>query len=331
MYVYCENPHKVPLSFDITRDVYMKDAEIPAELSGKQVLASVSGSIGPRDMKTFTMPWSWDTETDEKDTALGNKAMGEDLLYTLKIMFIIEDNNTYEIGGGGSGDGIKLPASGTSSAKLRHRAYVKGYPDSSFRPDGSMTRAEVAAIFARILADYNEDALTSRNTSFPDVPEKSWFTPYVSRMESMKLINGYPDGSFQPDGTISRAEFAAICVRFYEKRTTNIKPVDIDFTDLANEHWSYKTIRKAVANSYVKGYPDGSFRPDQDITRAEVVTVVNRMLERSADKDYVDKHIRKLGQFTDVKNNEYWAYYDIYEAAHEHITTCNENGEKWGE
>ncbi len=229
-------------------------------------------------------------------------------------------------GGGGSGGSIK-PSTGTT--KLLRRAYVIGRPNNLFESDAPITRAETATIFARIFADYNEDNLISTETKFKDVADTEWFAKYISRCEDENIIFGY-EGYFRPSENIARAEFAAICVRFFEKRSgSTISPEDISFTDFGSSHWAYDTIKKAYANGYISGYPDGTFRADNTITRAEAVTIVNRMLERIPDKEYIDNNLDKLIDFVDVRDNTYWAYYEIFEAANTHYIRFVNDFAKW--
>ncbi len=230
-------------------------------------------------------------------------------------------------GGGGTGGGSIRPGTGTT--KLLRRAYVIGRPNNLFEPESPITRAEVATIFARLFADYNEDNLVSTDTSFKDVSETEWFAKYISRCEDENIIFGY-EGYFRPSDNITRAEFAAICVRFFENRSeSTISPKDIAFTDFDNSHWAYDTIKKAYANGYVAGYPDGTLRADNTITRAEAVTIVNRMLERIPDKEYIDNNLHKLIDFVDVRDNKYWAYYEIFEAANTHYIRFVNDFAKW--
>lgn len=319
-YLYCENEYDIPLKFDITRTESMAEAEtVPSELDDYQIIEKLSGSIKGKSLENLEINWFWDSESDEKDTEFGDKAVSQDMTYTIHVMLIIEDNNTYRA------------LAGDSSAKLLHRAYVKGYPDKTFGPDRNILRSETAAIFARIRADYDESKLTDLNSKFIDVPSDRWYTHLITSLEDEGIIKGYDDGTFRPDNSILRCEFAAVVVRFFEDRAGKITPVDIDFKDVDENHWSYEYIRKAVAQGFVVGYPDGTFKPDAYITRAEVVTIVNRLLQRKADEDYVDKNQNKLIQFTDLVNKKYyWAYYDIYEAANNHYaTTTAKKEERW--
>ena len=229
--------------------------------------------------------------------------------------------------GTGTGGGSGMPSVGTT--KMLRRAYVVGRPNNYFEPEAPITRAETATIFARIFADYNENSLVSTKTQFNDVKDSDWFAKYISRLEDESIIFGY-NGSFRPNDDITRAEFAVICVRFFEKRSgETIKPLDIAFTDFESSHWAYETIKKAYANGYVTGYPDGTLRADNTITRAEAVTIVNRMLERIPDREYIDNNLHKLIDFIDVRDNKYWAYYEIFEAANTHYIRFVNDFAKW--
>ncbi len=326
LYFYIDNPNEIPLQFDITRTAEMKDtAVIPKDLQGKQMLTSCSGILGGRSIKNIEIPWQWVSESDIKDTEFGNRAVTEDLTYTVKMLLVIEDNNSYSTAGREPGYGI----AGESEVRFLHRAYIKGYPGGNFRPDDNISRAEISAILSRILANYNEDNLTDTATDFVDVKPKDWYAKYIARLEDSNIINGYDDGLFRPENPITRAEFATVCVRFFERRTAAIKASDSSFSDIAGEHWAKDYIDKAAKQGFITGYPDGTFKPDNYITRAEAVTVVNRMLSRYPDKNYIDENRDELIIFADVTDREYWAYYEIYESASEHHTRLNKQTESW--
>lgn len=307
LYLYCDNEIGVPLDFKVTRKQGMTDVDqVPESIAGKEILDMVSGTVDKYSSDVFEIKWHWATESDEKDTEVGNKAAAADSYYTFRLMIVIEDNNSYTWG------------DGEGTARMLHRAYVKGYPQGDFRPEGNMTRAETAAIFARILANYDETKLKTEENGFNDVPFGQWYTKYVARVEYSQVVNGYPDGSYRPDGFITRAEFAAVCVRYFESRTETLQKAELSFTDFDSSHWSYEIVQKAVHQGFVNGYPDGTFKPDDYITRAEVVTVVNRMLDRSADVEFINNNFSELTHFTDLNDKNYWAFYEIYEAANNH-------------
>lgn len=261
------------------------------------------------------------------DTSVGNKYQNKSLQSDFTWWYMAESTGG---GGGTGGGGYGNPTKPTpENPKMLRRAYVIGRPNDYFRPEAPITRAETATIFARIFADYNEDNLISTDTKFKDVADTEWFAKYISRCEDENIIFGY-NGHFRPSDNITRAEFAATCVRFFEKRSkSTIEPADISFTDFENSHWAYEVIKKAYANGYVSGYPDGTLRADNTITRAEAVTIVNRMLERIPDKEYIDNNLDKLIDFIDVRDNTYWAYYDIFEAANTHYIRFINDFAKW--
>ncbi len=156
-----------------------------------------------------------------------------------------------------------------------HLAYIVGYPDGNVRPQNLVTREEVATMFFRLLTEDVKKALLSKASDFSDVSGDRWSSEAIATLAAGDFIHGYDDGSFRPSETITRAEFAAIACRLdasVEKPTHN-------FTDL-EDHWAESYIATAVAKGWITGYEDGTFRPDQPITRAEAATIINRMLNR---------------------------------------------------
>lgn len=210
-----------------------------------------------------------------------------------------------------------------------HRAYIVGYENGEFRPEGNMTRAEAAAIFARNIAERKSEDISNSKSAFTDVSAKEWYNSYISYLEKYDIIKGYSDGTFKPDEQITRAEFVTMCTRFYtmfgDVKTSNKN----SFTDTKNNHWAYGFINNAVAMEWIKGYADGTFRPDENITRAEVVTIVNRVTDRSADMEYINKNMSAVNKFTDLKDKAYWAFYEIIEASNTHMAVICADGEDW--
>lgn len=203
-----------------------------------------------------------------------------------------------------------------------HMAYLQGYPDGSFAPGGSMTRAEVAVMFYRLLRNQNV-AIT---TSFRDVPESAWYAQAVNTLASLGILQGVGDGAeFQPGRAITRAEFTAVAMRFATTRVPGAR----SFSDVDRDYWAYDDIMAASGFGWISGFPDGTFRPRDTITRAEVTTIVNHMLGRSADRAYVDAHADGLVSFTDV-GRSYWGYYDIMEATNGHDYEKIADREIWG-
>lgn len=211
----------------------------------------------------------------------------------------------------------------------KHKAYIMGYPDGSFRPDGDMSRAEAAAIFARLIADKKNESVKG-TPSFKDTPNNEWYSAFVGYLEKYNIISGYEDGTFRPDESITRAEFVTIAVRYYSL-FNEVKSVSntTKYNDLSNNYWAIKNISYATSEKWLNGYSDGSFRPDIVVTRAEVVTIINRATGRNADTEFINKNLTVLNRFTDVKNNSHWAAYDIFEASNDHTGITNGSNEIW--
>lgn len=212
-----------------------------------------------------------------------------------------------------------------------HGAYVVGYTDGTFGPDRDMTRSEAATIFARLLAQRNGERITApTKTTFPDVPTNAWYAGYVSYLARYGIAVGYTDGLFHGDEPITRAEFTAMAVRFFDTYG-NGDPAIMEeysgFWDVSPGHWAAGYIADAARYGWVVGYGDGTFHADDEVTRAEVVTIVNRLLGREADQEYIADHPRGLVLFPDVSKS-YWAYYDILEAANGH-TASMQDAETW--
>ena len=208
--------------------------------------------------------------------------------------------------------------------KVDHMAFLEGYEDGTFRPDRSMTRAEVTAMFARLLTEQMEVGIHYGST-FTDVPADAWYADYIGYMEQFGVINGYPDGTFRPDAPITRAEFAAIACRF-EVLTQGYET----FKDVPADHWAAAYISYAASRGWVEGYEDGTFRPSNNITRAEVAAVTCRMLELSADQDYVRVWYSNLPRtYKDVTEGTHWAFWYVMEASNGHDYTRYAYGEDW--
>ncbi|MBP3966683.1 InlB B-repeat-containing protein [Paenibacillus lignilyticus] len=207
--------------------------------------------------------------------------------------------------------------------KVNHFAYMKGYPDKTFGPQKNMTRAEVTVMFARLLVE-KMDVDKTYSSQFKDIDPAKWYASAIGYMEQYGIIKGYSDGTFKPDAPITRAEFAAIASRFDEL----IIGEPVIFTDVTDSYWARDYISFAAAKGWIKGYPDGTFKPGNYITRAEVVSLVNRMLERYSDRSYVDSNRVKINQYVDL-TSKHWAYYDIVEATNSHHYDKAVDSETW--
>lgn len=202
----------------------------------------------------------------------------------------------------------------------QHNAYLSGYPDSTFGPDRNMTRAEVAQMFYALLLDKDVTIMAS----FSDVPADAWYAKAVNTLASLGMLGGYPDGTFRPDAPITRAEFAAIALAFaYDPVNASCS-----YTDVNTAAWYYTYVAQATTYGWIGGYPDGTFRPNNSITRAEVCVIVNNMLGREADQNYIDRSSAALADFVDLSGS-HWAYYTIMEATNSHDYTSTSAGEAW--
>lgn len=198
--------------------------------------------------------------------------------------------------------------------KTDHFAYVIGYPDGTVHPNGQITRAEVATIFFRLLKDEVRDGAFTTSNSYSDVAYGKWYNNPISTMSALSIITGYPDGTFKPNKPITRAEFAAIAARFDETQSGK----SATFSDVIG-HWAAKEIGIAYYNDWIKGYPDGTFKPDQNITRAEAMTMINRVLERKPESPA--DLLTNMNKWTDNMDTSKWYYLDIQEATNSHAYT----------
>lgn len=230
---------------------------------------------------------------------------------------------------GGSGGGHHNSGSGGTQGKpdetppttlndSDHYAYIVGYEDGTIRPNGHITRAEAATVFFRLLTDEARDANLTDRSPYPDVSAGDWYNKAIATLSRMGILSGYEDGSFRPNATVTRAEFAAMAARF----DTEAKPVDTPFTDL-NGCWAADEIAKAYGKGWVNGYGDNTFRPNGPITRAEAVTLINRVLRRlpETDKDLLPD------ERTWPDNPEtFWGYLALQEASNSHLYDRKSDG-----
>ena len=207
-----------------------------------------------------------------------------------------------------------------------HFAYIVGYGNGEVRPQNSITRAEVAAIFFRLLEDDVRDANYTRQNKFTDVSNDAWYCSAVSTLSAMGIISGYPDATFRPNASITRAEFAAIATRF----DVNGDKTPASFNDIA-DHWAKDEIAVAANNGWVNGYEDGSFRPQNKITRAETMSLVNRVLNRKPET--AEDLLENMAKWTDNADTNAWYYLAVQEATNSHYYEYKENSqyEKWTE
>ena len=200
-----------------------------------------------------------------------------------------------------------------------HIQYLFGYPDGTFGPENNMTRAEVAQMFYNLLLDQDVEI----TKTFDDVPANAWYAKAVNTLASLDIISGVGDNKFEPERSITRAEFTAMAMKFAVggEEGENI------FSDVDEDDWFYDAVVNSIQYGWIHGYGDGTFRPQNPITRAEVTAIVNNMLGRAADEDFVDEHAEELTPFSDIE--KHWAYYHIVEATNDHDYTKPSSGENW--
>jgi len=260
--------------------------------------------------------------------------------YGPEAEYIYSIKTTSSSGGGGGSSGGGGGGGSTTIDKTRkytvdifgnehptHVGYIYGYPDGSVRPNGNITREEIAAILYRITNHEYEKPFPITGDVFPDVETSRWSVKEIEYMADKDVIYGYPDGEFKPERHLSRAEFAALIFRF-----TGIEEADIEnvFADLDETHWAYDEILALCNTGLVQGYEDGSFRPENYITRAEVMTVINKLLGRKPLDSYVKS--LKFNPYNDLYEDD-WYYVIVLEATITHNYWLDKSGYeyKWEE
>jgi|GEM_PF-1463014 len=244
--------------------------------------------------------------------------------FTYKANDGIDDSNTATVtinvrrpsgGGGGGGGGttteeivVEPEATLVPLNTEDHFAYMAGYPDNTLRPEGKVTREEVAAVFFRLLDDTYRATVKTDVNNFSDVATDRWSNTQISTLAAVGIITGYPDGTFRPGNTITRAELATIASKFDE-----LSPFEANnFSDIAG-HWANQYINSASQKGWVSGYEDGTFKPEQAITRAEFMTLVNNVLGRKVLEENI---LPEAKQFPDLSSDAWY-----YEAAQEAINS----------
>ena len=201
-----------------------------------------------------------------------------------------------------------------------HLAYLAGYPGGTFGPDQNMTRAEAAQMFYNLLLEKDVEI----TVEFEDVPADAWYAKPVNTLASLGILSGVGNGRFDPERSITRAEFTVIAMKF---ANTSGGGVNI-FSDVNEDDWFYSAVVDSTQYGWINGYPDGTFRPEATISRAEVTVIVNHMLGRAADRPYVIAHEEELNTFGDV-NRGHWGYFHIAEATNAHEYHTEDGTESW--
>ena len=330
-YTVTYTPTTKTFVWNINKDVY---AGTEVTLSYKLKLTTPKTAAGTHGVKDLNGDGKVDDTGADVDTT---KA-----LYTNKSAALYKDDKTklaefpkpsvsYTVSSSNSGShsGSSRPSLNTKD----HYGYIIGYPVDYYtgqpttdqtkkpvRPEGKITRAEVATIYFRMLTDESRTKFWSQNSGYSDVKAGDWFNNAVSTLSNAGIIAGYEDGSFRPNGYITRAEFATIAARFFDV-TYNGKDL---FPDISG-HWAKDYINQAANKGFVNGYEDGTFKPDRNITRAEAVTLVNRTLDRHPDKNHFTKDMLV---WPDNMDQTKWYYADMQEATNSHTYQMKENSDK---
>lgn len=258
--------------------------------------------VGPK-----TDPVDLDVTIDV-DPAMGNAF--QEAAAHITFVFSVEDN--------------ELPPPPLECEK--HDAYICGYPDGTVKPERQITRAEVATIFYRLLQDEARENVWSRTNSYSDVASSAWYNSAVSTLTNAGILAGYEDGTFRPNAPITRAEFATIAARFYHAPEVTGDA----FPDISGS-WARVYINRAAALGLVRGYPDGTFRPNTEITRAEVMEIINNVLFRTPDKEHFLPDMVTWPDNPDTPGN--WSYEAVQEATnnHNYERVNNTSTETWTE
>lgn len=335
----------------MTPDYYTGEAKVIASKSLKDVPflfkpEAMANAVVPYGKLRFTEAGIYTYTVQEIPG--GTSRMSYDTTeYTLKINVVLDaDSNTYQVeswqftaGNWESPAALNIVntyrtyhPSTPSKPTLNtgdHYAYVMGYPDGTVRPNGSITRAEVSTILFRLLSDKTRDEYFTTESSFTDVKAGAWYNNSIATLEKAGVIvDTAKGGAFRPNEAITRAELAAMLAQF-----SDAKPVKgVKFSDVSAGHWAYEAIAIAAKMGWIEGYPDGTFRPDATITRAEMMTLVNRALERvPSDEDHLLSK-RVMLTFPDCKSGD-WFYIAVQEATNSHTyerAATEKNGdEQW--
>ena len=281
--------------------------------SGKELAASHVESLAKDAVYNVTSPSIRNYTTDQK--VVEGTMPGHD--FTIDVVYTLNP--------------VRYPST-PSKPTLNtgdHFAYVMGYPDGTVRPNGSITRAEVSTILFRLLSDKTRDEYFTTESSFTDVKAGAWYNNSIATLEKAgAIVDTAKGGAFRPNEAITRAELAAMLAQF-----ADAKPVKgMKFSDVSADHWAYDAIAIAAKMGWIEGYPDGTFRPDATITRAEMMTLVNRALERvPSDEDHLLSK-RAMLTFPDCTTRD-WFYIAVQEATNSHSyerAATEKNGdEQW--
>ena len=297
---------------DIPSDAGARPADAKVKKGGNYTVAPVQTTSQSRyTFSGWRINGSGDVVTEIKDIQQDVKLIG------------VWTRRSSGGGGGSSRPTVDIPDDvPTGLNGDDHFAYIVGYPNGNVEPNGNITRAEVATIFFRLLTEEVRTANSTQSNSLSDVTRGQWFNHAVSTLSSMGIVKGHNDGTFAPNAPITRAEFAAIAARFDDKNTDTSSK----FTDIAS-HWAKNEIGIAANKGWINGYPDDTFRPNQYITRAEAMTLVNRVLNRLPENssDLLDSMIK----WPDNSDASAWYYLAVQEATNSHAYSDKSKDDKY--
>ena len=319
------HPLMYTLTYDVTGDLpegYTAPAKQTLVKGSSYTVAEVPASVsGSKNGVNGTFSFNgW--KKDDGTVLTGEQQLTADL--TLHGVWTFTKKSSGGGGGGSHKPTVTIPDDvPTGLNGDDHYAYIVGYPDSTVRPQNGITRAEVATIFFRLLTDETRNANSTKSNSYSDVAAGAWYNHAVSTLSAMGIVKGDSHGKFNPNAPITRAEFAAIAARFDDKANTTA----VDFSDIAS-HWAKNEISAAANNGWINGYTDGTFRPNNKITRAEAMTLVNRVLKRLPETAE-DLH-NDMIKWSDNSDTSAWYYLAVQEATNSHYYDLKENKhEKW--
>ena len=318
------HPLMYTLTYDVTGDLpegYTAPAKQTLVKGSSYTVAEVPASVsGSKDGVNGTFSFNgW--KKDDGTVLTGEQQLTADL--TLHGVWSFTKKSSGGGGGGSHKPTVTIPDDvPTGLNGDDHFAYIVGYPNGNVEPNGNITRAEVATIFFRLLTEEVRTANSTQSNSLSDVTRGQWFNHAVSTLSSMGIVKGHNDGTFAPNAPITRAEFAAIAARFDDKNTD----MSSKFTDIAS-HWAKNEIGIAANKGWINGYPDGTFRPNQYITRAEAMTLVNRVLNRLPENssDLLDSMIK----WPDNSDASAWYYLAVQEATNSHAYSDKSKDDKY--
>ena len=258
---------------------------------------------------------------DKDDAVIKGTMPGRNL--TIEVVYIKKSTG----GGSGTIDSPNKPTTKAPALTLNtddHFAFINGYPDGSVQPEGNVTRAETAAILYRIMGDACQSYYKTNSSSYSDVARGDWYNTYVATLENAGVIvDTRTNGKFRPNDAITRAELASMIAQFAGLESASAAK----FNDVGSRYWAAEEIAIAAKMGWINGYPDGSFRPDRNVTRAELMAMVNRALGRTPKSE--DDLLSGMKTWRDNANVNAWYYLDVQEATNDHTYTKSGTHETW--